>query len=115
NFGDNPLTLSVAEGLLPYGANFAVRTAEQRMFRYDPDLGPGPNTRRGGDEVDVIERILRTGIVGYWVPLALVEHCIGHDRQTLQFIIRHFADRGEANAFLHPNNGSSSLGVPRWM
>ena len=116
NFGDDPLPLSIADGRLPYGANFAVRTSEQRMFRYDPNLGPGPNTRRGGDEVDLIERMLRTGVFGYWVPTAQVEHYIGHDRQTIQYLVRHFADRGEAEALLQRNHNELRwFGVPRWM
>ena len=70
DFGDAPLALSVAEGRLPYGANFAIRTTEQRTSRYNPELGYRPGHRRLGEETDVIQRILRSGKIGYWVPSA---------------------------------------------
>ena len=64
DFGDEVQPLSVAESRIPYGANFAVRTAEQRVFRYDPDLGLAPDRRRYDDEVDVITRLLTSGSQG---------------------------------------------------
>jgi glucosyl-dolichyl phosphate glucuronosyltransferase len=115
DFGDEYLPLSIQERRVPYGANFAVRAAEQRMFRYDPNLGLGPGRRGAGEEVDMIERLLRTGATGYWVPTARVEHCIGHNRQTVQYIRRHFVGAGETDAFLQQHTGLRYFGVPRWM
>lgn len=116
DFGDNPVLLSVEERRFPYGANFAVRAREQRSFQYNPELGLGPSRGRLGDEVDVVERILRSGATGYWIPDAKVEHCIGRNRQTIRFIARYSAAWGETVAF-HENNAAGAfwLGAPRWM
>ena len=99
DFGDEVQPLSVAESRIPYGANFAVRTAEQRVFRYDPNLGLAPNRRRYEDEVDVITRLLASGARGYWVPQAIVEHCIGRERQTIRYIAAFNEGWGETCAF----------------
>jgi len=95
DFGNQVQRLSVAEGRIPYGANFALRAAEQQNFRYDPDLGLAPNRPRYDDEVDVITRILASGAKGYWIPQAVVEHCIGRDRQTVRYIAAHYEGWGQ--------------------
>ena len=86
DFGERVQPLSVAGYRIPFGANFAIRTKEQRAFRYDRNLGAAPNRPRSDDEVDVITRLLESGATGYWIPDAAVEHCIGQDRQTLSYI-----------------------------
>lgn len=115
NFGDDPVPLCSAARRLPYGANYAVRTAEQRKFLYDPELGLGPGRRGAGEEIDMVDRLLRSGAIGYWVPAARVEHCIGRNRQTIQYIMRHFVGAGETDAFLQRHTGLAWFGVPRWM
>lgn len=115
DLGNEPVRLSVAGYRLPLGANFAVRGAEQRAFLFDPNLGPGPGTQRRGEEHDVIERILQSGAVGYWVPEAHVQHCIGHERQSISYLMRYFAGAGEADGFLGRHNGPRLLGAPRWL
>jgi glycosyltransferase involved in cell wall biosynthesis len=116
DFGDEVQPLSVAESRIPYGANFAVRTAEQRMVRYDPNLGLAPNRRRYDDEVDVITRLLASGSEGYWIPQAIVEHCIGQERQTVDYIAAFNEGWGETCAFREADTeGQSSFwfGIPR--
>ncbi len=116
DLGDKELPLSIAEGRVPYGANFALRAVEQLAFRYNPELGLGPGRRRLGEEVDVIERILGSGAVGYWVPAAQVEHCISHDRQTVSYIERYFAGAGETSTLMGGNREMPLwFGVPRWL
>ena len=116
DFGDEVLPLSVAEGRLPFGANYALRGAEQRVFRYNPDLGLGPIHRRLGEESNVIGRILQSGSIGYWVPQARVDHYIGHERQTVRYIARHFEAQGETAAFLDTPTSRTDFwfGAPRW-
>jgi hypothetical protein len=55
DFSDKVLPISITDGQ-PFGANFAIRTAEQRVFLYNPNLGIGPTHRRSGKETDVKER-----------------------------------------------------------
>jgi glycosyltransferase involved in cell wall biosynthesis len=99
NFGDDAQPLSVAESRLPFGANFAIRAIEQRNFRYNPDLGVAPGRRRLNDETDVIKRLLGSGATGYWLPEAMVEHCIRQEMQTLRYITGYYMGSGETNAF----------------
>jgi glycosyltransferase involved in cell wall biosynthesis len=111
DFGNEVQSLSVAEGRIPYGANFAVRLAEQRVFRYDPHLGRAPNRFRAGDETDVVSRLLMSGVKGYWIPLAKVEHCIGRERQTIPYIGTYYEGFGETCAV---RNAGVTAAEPFW-
>src|SRR6266550_7330830 len=117
DLGDAPLRLSSKEGCIPFGANYAVRAAEQSRCRYDINLGMAPGRDRLGEETNVIHRILATGAIGYWVPDARVEHCIGRKRQTTAYIARYFAAHANTNAFISGSRGPGPLyfGVPRWL
>lgn len=122
DLGDESLPLSPQDNRLPLGANMAIRGIEQRVFRYNPELGPGTGlgNHRRGEEHDVIERILQSGAVGYPVPAARVEHCVGRERQTVEYLLRYFAGAGEQDAYIRQLRGEESggpllLGVPRWM
>jgi glucosyl-dolichyl phosphate glucuronosyltransferase len=98
DFGKDVLPLSVTEDRLPFGANFAVRSLEQQVFRYDPDLGIGPKTRRLGEETDVVTRLLESGATGYWLPAAKLEHFITKKMQTTRHIANFAAALGETDA-----------------
>jgi glycosyltransferase involved in cell wall biosynthesis len=116
DFGDDEQMLSVAEDRVPYGANFAIRAVEQRAFRYDPDLGPSPSHSRYGEDEDVIARVLSSGATGYWVPQAVVEHCIGQERQTVKHVVNYSMTIGETHAYRYAAAGKRArlwFGVPR--
>lgn len=112
DFGDHVYPLSASdEDHFPYGANWAVRAVEQRAFRYDPQLGPVPNEIRNQEEVDVIHRLLESGATGYWIPGAMVEHCIGRDRQTIGYIAAFYESWGRTRAF---RNTAATAEAPFW-
>jgi glycosyltransferase involved in cell wall biosynthesis len=117
DFGDEALPLSIPEHRLPFGPNFAVRAAEQKRFRYNPELGHAPGQRRRCEETDVAERILEAGATGYWVPQAQVEHCTSREQQTIRYFADFFATYGEAEEFRNrsPLTGPLWIGAPRWM
>lgn len=117
DFGNVPIRLSKKEGVEPFGANFATRTAEQRRVRFDTDLGMAPERGRISEETEMLAEIFANGAVGYWIPDARVEHCISHQRQTTAYIVYYFAARGETVAFFrrHREKGPFLFGVPRWM
>lgn len=100
DFGDIPIPFDFARGLSPWGANFAVRTAEQRRVRYEPALGVSPHHRRVGEEAEVIYRILESGAGGWWTPDAVVTHIIPTKRQTLRYVYDYFGASGETVAYL---------------
>jgi glycosyltransferase involved in cell wall biosynthesis len=119
NFGDHVYPLSADdEDHFPFGANWAIRAVEQRAFRYDPELGPAPNRWRASEETDVIQRVLGSGATGYWIPEAMVEHCIGRNRQTLRYIASYYESWGETLAFRNAAATTSEpflFGIPQFI
>lgn len=87
----------LSNDVLPYGANFAVRTAEQRQFLYDPELGVAPGRRRNGEETAVARSILASGASGVTVPAALAYHFTPLARQTRSFVRAYHIAMGEEN------------------
>jgi glycosyltransferase involved in cell wall biosynthesis len=117
DFGDQVFPLSAEdEDHYPLGANWAIRATEQRAFRYDPELGPVANRYRTHEEYDVMKRVLGSGAIGYWIPEAMVEHCIGQDKQTVRYFATYYENWGETWAFLNaaPTAAAPFLfGIPR--
>ncbi len=117
DFGDRFRPLSADdEDHFPYGANWAIRAIEQRALRYNPELGPVPNRIRNQEETDLIRRLLGSGATGYWIPGAMVEHCIGQDRQTVRYVAAYYESWGETLAFRNAAataEASFWFGVPR--
>lgn len=109
DFGPEELPLSVADGRVPFGANYAVRTIEQRQFLYDVNLGAGAGTV--GEEVSVIRSILESGRTGYWVPGALVYHIISTDRQTTKYVVERYKAQGATNIYLSRNDHQERISV----
>ena len=117
DFGDDVSPLSLDDGQVPWGANYAVRTAEQRGLRYDPKLGVSPDQKRLGEEAEVIFQILRNGATGWWAPDAKVRHIIPLRRQTRAYVYEYFFASGETLAYLESvapgaNHMRQSLAVP---
>jgi glycosyltransferase involved in cell wall biosynthesis len=112
DFGDHVQPLSADdEDHFPFGANLAIRATEQRAFRYDPELGASPIRGRASEETDVIHRILGSGATGYWIPEAMVDHCIGRNRQSLRYIAAYHEVWGETLAF---RNAVAIAATPFW-
>lgn len=100
DFGPDERRLDFEKAVIPWGANFALRTAEQRRVRYEPGLGVSPNHRRIGEEAEVIFRLLRDGVTGWWTPAAKVHHMISTQRQSWDYIFDFSAAHGETLAYL---------------
>jgi len=101
---------------LPFGANMAIRTAEQRSCRYDPRLGVQPNCQLLGEETTCLRTLFARGAVGWWVPSAVVHHLIPSDRQTLTYLWRYFRAQGELDARTQRDPYAPTvLGRPAWM
>jgi len=100
DFGEEPCQLSFAREIVPWGANFAVRTAEQRQVAYEPGLGVSPDHRRIGEEAEVAFRLLSSGATGWWVPAAKVSHMISTQRQSWDYIYDFNAAYGETLAYM---------------
>lgn len=101
---------------LPYGANMVVRTDLQRRFRYDTELGRKGKALVGGEELEMLGKLLDEGWLGRWVPTASVMHLIPEERQTVEYMRRYFRAQGQV-AFLRGTRmeGEVTWGNrPRW-
>ncbi len=102
---------------IPYGANYAVRMREQRLWLYDPRLGRRPDSSLGGEETTWVRALLQAGATGWWVPDAAVVHVIPPARQTRAYLRTYFDAAGEFLArTTRPARGTRTLfGRPRWV
>jgi glycosyltransferase involved in cell wall biosynthesis len=102
--------------VLPYGANLAIRLADQQQHPYDVRLGRRGNLLYAGEEWAVIRRLLDQGAEGWWVPDARLEHVIEPHRQTIAYLRRYFRENGASYALVREPNGERMLlGRPRWL
>jgi glycosyltransferase involved in cell wall biosynthesis len=119
DLGEDVIPLSVCGNNVPFGANFAVRSKEQRENLFDINLGPGASRSGLGDETELIERLLESGAIGCWVPDAKVTHCIGQDRQSVRYITRYYMAHGRTEAYRRSSTVAADAhfycGVPRWL
>lgn len=110
DFGATPIPLCVETFQLPFGANFALRRAEQQAHRYDPELGVGPGRSRSGEETEVIRAILAGGGSGMWVPDAEVRHLIPASRQTEAYVLSYNRAIGETWAHMRERGVMTPMG-----
>jgi glycosyltransferase involved in cell wall biosynthesis len=107
--------------VLPYGANLAMRRAAQVQFGYDVRLGPAPDRAFGGEETDLMRRMLEAGMQGWWVPEARVQHVIPKSRQTTRYIRRYYESYGttlvsdRTHRDVASRAGSKVLRRPLWV
>jgi glucosyl-dolichyl phosphate glucuronosyltransferase len=101
---------------VPYGANYAVNTAVQRQYLYDPTLGRRPGSNVGGEETLVMRQMLSAGYTGWWVPDAKVQHFVPRQRQSLAYLRKFFVGQGEVQS---REFGTADVprffGRPRWL
>jgi glycosyltransferase involved in cell wall biosynthesis len=101
---------------LPFGANFAIRTAAQRRHPYDPRLGRRGTDMRSGEETAVLHRVLAEGGEGVWVPNATLRHYVSAERQTREYLRRYYFNNGAAHSMQGYGDAARGfLGRPLWL
>jgi glucosyl-dolichyl phosphate glucuronosyltransferase len=105
DLGPEPLPLGVDAPFV--GACFAVRALEQKQYSYNPDLGVAPGRRMGGEEIDVLNRIIASGKDAWWIPDAEVRHIIPASRQTFSYVLEYYESEGARSAYLILNSGNT--------
>jgi len=115
DYSDQKIPLSFSR--VPFGANMAVRIDCVRTYPYRPDLGVRPGSRMGGEETDVLRRVLADGHAGWWIPGAGVRHYIPVARQTCEYLRGWFYAYGQFLGQQGENSSSARdiLGRPRWL
>ena len=114
DYGADRLTLD--HDHLPFGANFAIRTAVQRRYGYDPRLGRRGGDMRAGEETAVLLRVLAEGGRGIWVPDAALRHYVPAERQTRQYLRRYYFNNGASHSLGGYGESSRAfLGRPLWL
>lgn len=114
DLGKDPCSLD--ERRLPFGANMAIRTAVQRRYLYDFNLGPRPNSQLRGEEIAVLEEMKHDGFEGRWVPAARVQHFIPKHRQTIKYLRSYYRGYGQSRALkTNQEPGARLFGRPRWV
>jgi glycosyltransferase involved in cell wall biosynthesis len=115
DMGDTIIPIA-ANGRIPWGANFAIRAAEQKRHRYNVAIGVSPAHRRIGEETDLIYRVMKAGGTGWWVPDSRIRHILPAARQTRRSILRYFEQAGQTAAYLHDmfpgDNANERDGAP---
>lgn len=101
DLGEETRAFTQETGDNPFGANYAVRMADQRRHEYPTYLGVSPKFRRVGEETAVLRAIKDEGSPGYWVPGAEVLHIIPESRQSLDYVSSYQKALGETWVLLN--------------
>lgn len=100
---------------LPYGASLAIRGDVQRRYLYDVSLGHSKHKNAGGEEIDLVRRLLADGHTGLWVGTSVVRHYMHPQRLTPGFVRGWFQKVSMSETLRQPSDASRPwLGVPRW-
>lgn len=75
------------------GPNFAAFAADlRRVGGFDTTLGPGSHMASPGEDTEIQERLLESGIRGYYLPSAPMQHLVRAGNITPEFAL-HRAER----------------------
>ena len=92
DIGNEPIEFN--GNLLPYGANFAVRGRLQKQYQFDTSIGRRREQVVGGDEINLMQRLIAEGHKGRWVPGAKVFHIIPDERASEEYVYKYFVGQG---------------------
>ena len=104
--------------LIPFGANFGLRLAVQKEYRYDPELGRKEKEMLSGEETVVLRQMMADGHRGYWLPTASLEHFIPVQRLTLDYVKQYYHGLGQTAVALErirDKAGNARAGSTPWL
>lgn len=113
DFGDTSFLLDPDH--LPFGANFAVRTSEQKSVKYDPNFGLSHGKIVLGEESIVMNQLLSRGLTGWWVPASKVLHWIPATRQSISYVRKYYVGYGRTLIKRSKNVPMGLLNKPKWL
>lgn len=101
---------------MPFGASLAFeRSVFDRVGLFDPQLGRKGSVLAGGEEIDVLMRVVRSGGTVMYFPSARVRHKVEAFRLTKRYFRRwrYQCSRNEASAL--PSGGRRIAGMPLYL
>jgi len=97
------------------GANFGLRAAVAREFPFNERIGPTGHAALRGEETELLGRLRRAGLHGWWVGDARVKHYISAERLTYKYIAHWYTGLGVGIARSNGTfDGARLFGYPRW-
>lgn len=87
--GPEPRPVAGVEDL-PYGANMAFHRAALADLVFDVQLGHSGKSVLGGEDTELLTRLLAKGKRGLWVGGAVVRHRLDADRLNADYVFRFF-------------------------
>ena len=92
---------------VPLGVNMAIRrSAFERVGGFDVRLGRKGGTLLGQAEREWCLRARESGLVGYYLPEAVLQHLIPANRLNKRYFRRWFYWRGISRAMIYAQNGA---------
>ena len=100
---------------MPFGANLAFKTQVLRSHPFRPDLGRCGNGMLGGDETELIRRLLALGHQGFWVSEAVLRHFVPAARYKPRYIRRFFEGHAYSKSIMSEvPSVPTIMGIPRY-
>lgn len=115
DLGAHEREFAVEGRVLPFGANFAIKTSVQKNYLYDPNLGLCAGKMILDEETKVLCAILNDGYQGWWIPGAKVKHWIPKSRQSLHYLENYYVGYGRTICRKEKYGPFKTVfGYPRW-
>lgn len=108
-----PTGTAISTDKFPWGANIAFRTVALKEFPFDTRLGRCGKGMRGGDETDVMHRMLQVGRIGRWVAEAKVQHYVVPARMRPWYVYEYARGLSESDLIVKSNETRPRV-FPRW-
>jgi glycosyltransferase involved in cell wall biosynthesis len=112
DYGNDEHALETAERP-PIGANMAFRASVfDRIGNFDVELGRKGKALVGGEEIELFDRFLKSGLVALYQPNAVIYHSVDRDRvHKRYFRMLHF-NNGKISGLRYKGMGRQLAGVP---
>lgn len=109
NLGPDPREIVPTENF--FGANMAFKRSVFSQLRFAEYLGIKGSKRLAGEETDLIQRCLKQGFLGAWLPQARVLHPVSRERLSPSFFIRYFWGLGVSTSLQGQTPESCEMGL----
>lgn len=109
-------TREFPQGMIPIGANMAMRKDVYSVHRFDPRLGNAGNNNLRGDDAEYLRRLESEGMRFLWVSAAAVQHFVPAARLTQSYVWDWFHGSGRSSVLRNQGLSLTTTSrVPRWL